>query len=64
MKHKHCSFCGKSAPEDIAEAKLVSGKEVAVCRNCMDLMIEVYARKDKRWCERTIFTLRGIQTKT
>jgi uncharacterized Fe-S cluster-containing protein len=60
MKHKDCSFCGKSAPDEIAEAKLMSGKEATICRNCLELMLEVFARKDKSWRDRTIFSLRSL----
>jgi ribosome-binding protein aMBF1 (putative translation factor) len=61
MKEIQCSFCGKKAPEEITNAKLVTGKYVTVCRDCAELIIENFARKDQRWRDRTLLWLRSVQ---
>jgi ribosome-binding protein aMBF1 (putative translation factor) len=61
MKTIECSFCGKTAPTEVTPGKLVTGKEVSICRDCGELMFEAFARKDQRWRDRTLLSLRTVQ---
>ncbi len=48
----HCSFCGLSKEE--AKGHIIAGPTVFICRDCIDMCVEVFATKDDEWRARTI----------
>ena len=61
MKNIECSFCGKSVPGEEAKGQFVAGPKVFICRDCVDLTIEIFCKKDPQWGERTIVTLQAMR---
>ncbi len=60
MKNIECSFCGTSVPHEEAKGKFVAGPGVFICRDCVDMMIDIFGQKDPKWRERTIKALKAI----
>jgi len=62
MANIECSFCGTSAPHEEAKSRFIAGPQVFVCRDCVEMMIEIFSEKDPQWGKRTIKTLKAMCT--
>jgi ATP-dependent protease Clp ATPase subunit len=60
MENIVCSFCGNSTPKEQAKDRFVAGPAAFICRDCVDLTIDVFGEKDKLWRERTINSLKAM----
>jgi ATP-dependent protease Clp ATPase subunit len=43
-----CSFCCKTYSNDEAKARMVAGPEVFICRDCVDICVQVFM-KNAAW---------------
>jgi len=64
MENIKCSFCGKSLPQAEAKDQFVAGPKAFICRDCVDLTIEIFGPKDPQWRERTIKILKAMPSAT
>jgi len=53
MKDIVCSFCGTSVPHEEAKDKFVAGPAAFICRDCVEMTIDIFGR-DQNWRERMI----------
>ena len=60
MENTVCSFCGKSVPWEEAKGQFVAGSKAFICRDCIDLTIEIFGEVDPQWAMRTIEVLKSI----
>jgi hypothetical protein len=49
-----CSFCGISAPRQESKTRFVAGPTVFICRDCVDITIDVFADYDPAWAKEKI----------
>jgi ATP-dependent protease Clp ATPase subunit len=56
MTEIDCSFCHASFTNDGAKGKIVAGAKVFICRDCVDICIQVFAM-DQHWREAKISEL-------
>jgi hypothetical protein len=59
MEKIKCSFCGISMAE--AKGRVVAGPTVFICRNCVDICVEVFSKGDVRWRDDKIKQLKGLR---
>jgi ATP-dependent protease Clp ATPase subunit len=64
MANIECSFCGTSVSQDEAKERFVAGPAVFVCRNCVDMMIEIFCENDPQWGEQKIQAIRAMRKAT
>ena len=64
MENITCSFCCKSVPTEKAKGQFVAGPKVFICRDCVDLTIEIFGEKDPQWRERAIKVLKAMPNAT
>jgi len=55
-----CSSCQMQSPKD----EIVAGPDVYICRNCIGLCIEVFAKKSTSWRDRQIAFLAHLRDET
>lgn len=58
MENIECSFCGNSAPKEEAKNQFVAGPNAFICRDCVELTIEIFGMQDQQWGERMINLLK------
>jgi hypothetical protein len=46
-----CSFCGKDYPGASSKGRVVMGARVFICRDCVDICVDVFAGYDTTWAE-------------
>jgi hypothetical protein len=49
-----CSFCGNDYSGEESKGRIVAGAAVFICRNCVDICIQVFADYDPVWIEAKI----------
>ena len=64
MEYIECSFCRKSAPMEESKDEFVAGPKVFICRDCVDLTVEIFGEKDPQWRERMIKFLNAMPNAT
>jgi ATP-dependent protease Clp ATPase subunit len=64
MANIECSFCGTKAPQEKAKSRFIAGPTVFVCRDCVDMMIDVFGEEDPQWGERKIKALKAMRNAT
>ena len=64
MENIECSFCGKSVPKEEAKDRFVAGPQAFICRDCVDLTIEIFGKKDSQSGERAIKALEAMRNAT
>jgi hypothetical protein len=62
-KKIECSFCGTAMSQDQAKGRFVAGADAFICRGCVEMCIDVFARADTRWRNRQIAKLAQQWTK-
>jgi hypothetical protein len=61
MEKIECSFCGKPASHDEAKGRFIAGPKVFVCRDCVDIRIDVFCKMEPQWGEEKIKHLEAIR---
>jgi hypothetical protein len=58
-----CSFCGSAIAKPVkgAPALAVAGPSAFICRNCVDICIQVMAESDPDWRDQKIETLSSLR---
>ena len=64
MEIIECSFCSKSVPMEEAKGQFVAGPKAFICRDCVDLTIEIFGPQNPLWRERTIKVLKAMPNAT
>ena len=60
MKTFACSFCGTTATLEESRNRFVAGPQAFICRDCVELTIQIFAGQDQDWGERKIKDLQAI----
>ncbi len=55
-----CSFCGNDHSGEVSKGRIVAGAAVFICRNCVDICIQVFADYDLAWVEAKIQQLNEV----
>jgi hypothetical protein len=60
-----CSFCGVPIVEQVkgAPALAVAGSSAFICRDCVDICLQVMAESDPGWRDQKIETLISLRSR-
>ncbi len=60
MENIVCSFCGTSFPHEEAKDRLVAGPEAFICRDCVEMTIDIFGTPNLEWRNRMIKLLSAM----
>jgi ATP-dependent protease Clp ATPase subunit len=58
-----CSFCGTKEAGDKAKSHYVAGPTVFVCRDCVDMMVDIFSQNDHQWADKKVRDIAEIRSK-
>jgi ATP-dependent protease Clp ATPase subunit len=58
-----CSFCGTKETEETRKNNYVAGPKVFVCRDCVDMMVDIFSQNDHQWADKKAQDIAEIRSK-
>jgi hypothetical protein len=53
-----CSFCGITKSGEEAKARFVAGPGAFICRDCVELTVEIFSQQDRQWADKAMGLIR------